>query len=150
MKVNNGVWLALLASGLLTGCSQKLPPAQRPQVTLPVLAGNIAEGKQAFNADCSQCHQIISGHNSKGPQLDRIYGAPAAALADYQARYSDGLKKSHLIWDAATLDRYIARPKSVIPDTKMLSDDVNNPQERQAIIAYLSTLRGSDLPKTIP
>ena len=70
-----------------------------------------------------------------------IYGAPAAELADYT--YSDGLKKSGWVWDAATLDPYIADAEKAMPNSKMLSDPMPDAQERADVIAYLSTLRAA-------
>lgn len=139
---------ALLLSGLLAACQPTPPPAQRPAVGLPVLAGDIALGKQVFDTECSKCHQLQSGKNSKGPQLDRIYGATAGTLADYQQRYSAAIKASALVWDADTLDRYISHPDTALHKGKMLYDGLNDMPQRRALIAYLSTLRGADLPRT--
>ena len=68
-----------------------------------------------------------------------IYGAKAAELADYT--YSEGLKTSGWVWDAKTLDTYIADAEKAMPDSKMLSDPMPDAQERTDVIAYLSTLR---------
>lgn len=139
--------LGLLCTALmLMACQPSLPPDQRPVVALPVLAHDQAAGKLLYQNECSQCHQTTPGHNRKGPQLDRIYGAPAAALKDYQSRYSAALKQSGWHWDAATLDRYLAHPEHALPQGKMLYDGLSDPQQRQAIIGYLSTLRAPDLP----
>ncbi len=132
----------LFSTSGLFGCQpDPLPPAHRAPVLLPILEGDLALGKTVYQRECSQCHQIGAGKNSEAPQLERIYGAKAATLADYQGRYSQALQKSGWTWDAATLDRYIADPEQVLTGSKMLSDPLPNPQERQAVIAYLSTLR---------
>ena len=68
-----------------------------------------------------------------------IYGAPAAELADYD--YSAALKNSGWVWDAETLDPYIADAQKAMPDSKMLSDPMPDADERADVIAYLSTLR---------
>lgn len=130
------------SSGLLLGCQPAaLPAAQRPAVKLPILAGNHTLGKQVYERECGTCHQLGAGRNSKAPQLERIYGATAATLADYQGRYSSAIQKSGWTWDTATLDRYIAEPAQALPNGKMLSDPLPDRVERQAVIAYLSTLR---------
>ena len=70
-----------------------------------------------------------------------IYGAPAAELEDYT--YSDGLKTSGWVWDAQTLDPYIADAEKAMLDSKMLSNPMPDAQERADVIAYLSTLRAA-------
>lgn len=134
--------LLLLSSTALLGCQPAQPPAaQRSAVTLPVLAGDIEFGKRVYERECSQCHQLSAGKNNKAPQLARIYGARAASLADYQSRYSSALTQSGWVWDAATLDRYLTDAALALPDGKMLSDPLPDTADRQAVIAYLSTIR---------
>lgn len=135
-------WVLTASVGILLGGCQPPPPAaQRPAVELPILAGDTVLGRQVYERECSQCHQLTAGRNSKAPQLARIYGASAATLADYQGRYSVALKQSSWRWDATTLDRYLADPAQALPEGKMLSDPLPDPAERQAVIAYLSTIR---------
>lgn len=69
----------------------------------------------------------------------RVYGAKSALLADYS--YSDSLKNSQLIWTADNLDKLMANPKRLVPNTKMKTDPLTDVQKRQNIIAYLSTLK---------
>lgn len=135
------LWIVGLCGSLLAACQPAPPAAQRANVQLPVIAGDHTLGKQVYDRECSQCHQLSAGRNSKAPQLARIYGAPAAALADYQNRYSAALLQSSWTWDATTLDHYLADPAQALPDGKMLSDPLPDPAERQAVIAYLSTIR---------
>jgi len=135
------VGLGLAAGLLLAACQPVTLPAQRAPVTLPVLAGDVAHGKQVYLRECSQCHQLSAGQNSKAPQLARVYGAKAAGLTDYQGRYSQALTQSGWVWDAPTLDRYLADAGVALPAGKMLSDPLPDAADRQALIAYLSTIR---------
>lgn len=98
-------------------------------------------GKKIYERECGKCHQLEAGRNSKAPQLERIYGATSATLADYKGRYSSAMQNSGWVWDATTLDHYLADPANALPDGKMLSDPLPDQMERQAVIAYLSTLR---------
>lgn len=151
--LSNRAWLpgTLLVSSLwLTACQPALPPDQRPAVTLPPLPGDVAQGKSLYETECRKCHQTTPGQNHKGPQLDRIYGAPAALLKDYQSRYSAALKHSGWRWDAATLDRYLTNPEQALPHGKMLYDGLADAQQRRDIIIYLSTLRAPDIPRPAP
>lgn len=138
VKVSQGVVLGLL--GLTLAACEKTPPDYRPEVTLPEYTqGDADRGKVLYKEVCSQCHQLTPGLNKKGPQLMNIYGAPAALLKDY--KYSQGLQSSGWVWDAKTLDPYIADPQAAISDSKMLADPLPDAKERADIIAYLSTLR---------
>lgn len=122
----------------LVGC-EKQPPSQRPNVTAEVYTGGDAiKGKSLYNRECEKCHKLQLGSNEKGPQLMRIYHAKAGLLSDY--RYTEELLNSQLIWNAENLDKYMADPQKTIAGTRMRSDPVINLQDRQDIIAYLSTL----------
>ena len=124
---------------LLTAC-EKTPPDYRAPVTLPLYTeGDADNGALIYQDACGQCHQLNPGLNKKGPQLMNIYGAKAAELEDYN--YSEGLAASGWVWDAETLDPYIADAEKAMPDTKMLSDPIPDAKERADVIAYLSTLR---------
>lgn len=124
---------------LLTAC-EKTPPDYRDPVTLPLYTeGDADNGALIYQDACGQCHQLNPGLNKKGPQLMNIYGANAAELEDYT--YSEGLTTSGWVWDAKTLDTYIADVEKAMPDSKMLSDPMPDSKERADVIAYLSTLR---------
>ena len=126
---------------LFSGCEHQ-PPDQRDPVTLPPLTtGDVDNGKQLYHDLCDKCHKLTPGSNEKGPQLLRIYGAPAAALADY--KYSKEMKNSGWVWDAKTLDNYLIDAQQALPGNRMRTDGLPDAVERADIIAYLSTLRGS-------
>jgi len=125
---------------LLTACENSTPPDHRDPVTLPLYKkGDVNNGLVVYKEACGQCHQLNAGLNKKGPQLMNIYGAPAAELKDYD--YSKGLEASGWVWDAKTLDPYIADAQKTMPNSKMLSDPMPDAKERADVIAYLSTLR---------
>ena len=127
---------------LLSACREQVPADHRDPVTLPLYTeGDADNGAIIYQDACGQCHQLNAGLNKKGPQLMNIYGAPAAALEDYT--YSEGLKASGWVWDAQTLDPYIADAQKSMPDSKMLSDPMPDAKERADVIAYLSTLRAA-------
>lgn len=134
--------VSMLAAALLLSACEKIPPDYRAPVTLPLYTeGDADNGALIYKDACGQCHQLNPGLNKKGPQLMNIYGAPAAKLADYT--YSEGLKASGWVWDAQTLDTYIADAEKAMPDSKMLADPMPDAKERADVIAYLSTLRAA-------
>ena len=132
--------IALLLTSLLSACEGTTPPDSRAPVTLPLYTqGDADQGALIYQDACGQCHQLNAGLNKKGRQLMRIYGAPAAQLEDYT--YSEALEASGWIWDAETLDPYIADVEKAMPKSKMLADPMPDATERADVIAYLSTLR---------
>jgi glucose/arabinose dehydrogenase/cytochrome c2 len=99
------------------------------------LSGNAASGKQAFIQRCLICHSAEwgDGGGQLGPNLASIVGVSAAG-GDFN--YSTALRESNLVWDRATLHRYLKAPLSVVQGTTMrfpLADD----QARADVIAYL-------------
>lgn len=142
-KKLTGLLLISFIAALSSGCTPT-PPDHRGQVTAPVYeAGDVRQGEKLYEDLCSQCHTLRPGSNKKGPQLVGVYMAPSAQLNDY--KYSEAMEQANWVWDADTLDSYIADPEAVLADTKMLSDPIASAEDRQDIIAYLSTL-GRDAP----
>ena len=70
-----------------------------------------------------------------GPSLHDIAGRQAGSLSDYP--YSDALAASDVIWDAASLDAFLADPSGFIPGSEMQRGTVRDPELRGAIVAYL-------------
>lgn len=97
-------------------------------------AGDAAKGKQVF-AKCQACHSLEAGTNKLGPSLHGLIGRTSGTLDGF--RYSDAMKNAHLTWDEATLDKYLANPKTLVPGTKMVFPGLPKEEDRLAVIAYL-------------
>ncbi len=133
--------LALLA---LTGCGQSNTPsapaadtsaATPAEATTPVAIS----GAAIFNR-CAACHAVKAGlPNGVGPNLHNIVGAKIANVAGYE--YSKGLKAKAGIWDKTELDGYLTSPVKYAPGTKMMFAGLAKPEERAAVIEYLSTFK---------
>ena len=113
-------------------------------LTAPAFAqGDAAKGKAAF-AKCGICHQVGPGaKNLVGPQLNGVVGRKAASVGDY-TMYSAGMKKlgeQGFVWNEQNIDKWIADPKAMIPDSPMALafQGVPDAGERTDIIAYLKT-----------
>ena len=95
-----------------------------------------SDGKRLFEKRCAGCHSL--DHDKEGPRLAGVYGRAAGSVASFN--YSDALKSSHITWDAASLDKWLAGPDKVLPETDM-AFHVESATERSAIIAYLREVR---------
>lgn len=69
-----------------------------------------------------------------GPNLNKLFGRKAGSVAGFN--YSPALKESGIVWDAKTLDQYLAAPTATVPGTRMVMK-VADPARRAALIAYL-------------
>jgi cytochrome c len=106
--------------------------------------GDANKGKAAF-AKCAICHQVGPGaKNLVGPQLNGVVGRKAAGVADF-TMYSAKMKKlggEGFVWSEENLDKWIADPKAMIPDSPMALafQGIPDAGERADIIAYLKTV----------
>jgi cytochrome c len=87
-------------------------------------------------APCAACHSAEREAPSRlGPNLFGVFGRHSAAVPGYA--YSDAMRKSGLVWDRATLDRYLENPRAVVPGTRMPFSGMRDPAQREAVIAFL-------------
>lgn len=79
------------------------------------------------------------GDNRLGPSLHKIFGAKAGTASGY-GNYSQGLKSSGIVWDEATLDKFIANPDDVIPNNNMNPyTGLSDAAVRKQIVEYLKS-----------
>ena len=98
-------------------------------------------GARAFQR-CAACHST-QAHDprSAAPNLRGVLGRRAGAVEGFA--YSDALKaagRRGLVWDEATLERYLADPEAVVPGTDMPFQG-GSASERAAVIAWLRQRR---------
>lgn len=92
-------------------------------------------GKRLF-LRCTACHTMSSKAPGKvGPHLQGIVGRKAGSVAGFG--YSPAMKGSSIVWNEATLDKWLQRPQAVVPGTTMAFAGLSKPEDRQALIAYL-------------
>jgi cytochrome c len=123
----------ILASSLLALLAASAANAQ----TAP--DPSVARGKRLF-LQCASCHEVAdSGVVKIGPNLKGIYGRHVASQPGYG--YSAALKGQSFDWDDAALDRWLQSPNQVAPGTAMAFIGLPSADDRQAVIAYLRTLK---------
>jgi cytochrome c len=66
-------------------------------------------------------------------------GRAAGAREDF--RYSRALRNARMVWDASTLDAFLADPQAFIVGTRMPFAGISDKVQRADLISYLSTLR---------
>lgn len=96
-------------------------------------AGDPARG-EALYARCAACHALAQ--DRVGPRHCGLLGRRAGGVAGFD--YSPAMKKSGIVWNEKTLDRFLANPMKAVPGTTMTYAGVNNPAQRADLIAYLS------------
>jgi cytochrome c len=98
---------------------------------------SLARGKETFEKRCGGCHAL--DRDKEGPRLRGVYSRAAGSVSSFS--YSTALKSAHINWDAESLDKWLANPDKVVPDTDM-AFHVEKADERRDIIAYLKELSG--------
>ncbi len=101
-------------------------------------AQDATAGKDFFAQQCALCHSAAEGDNggAQGPLLHGVFGRAAAATG---FTYTDAMRNSGLTWDAATLDRFLASPTTLVPGSSMVIP-VDNAGTRANVIAYFEQL----------
>lgn len=138
MKKRQGVWLAAAVLALGACGSPKENAADAPTASAPPSPEDA--GKRAFR-ECAVCHAVGAPGSKEaemrliGPNLYGVVGRKAASIEDFV--YSPAMQKSGLVWDEATLDRYIEKPMEVVPGNRMSFVGEPEAEKRAAIVAYL-------------
>ena len=94
--------------------------------------GDPDAGKEIY-ARCLACHALA--YDRTGPRHCGLFGRRAGSVKDFA--YSDAMKRSKIVWDERTLDRFLANPLTAVPGTAMGYAGVVDGFERADLIAYL-------------
>jgi cytochrome c len=106
--------------------------------------GDPSRGAALFQA-CAACHSVEPGLHLTGPSLAAVWNRRAGTIPGF-GRYSDALKRAGITWDAPTLDRWLARPQAVVPETTMTFPGIDNARQRADMVAYLKALSEGKAP----
>ena len=103
---------------------------------LPSLAaGDAARGANVYQ-NCMICHSL--DRNEIGPRHRDVFGRKAGSVPGYD--YSAALKAASIVWNEATLDKWLRYPPAFVPGTKM-TFSVDDAQDRADVIAFLKAAR---------
>jgi cytochrome c len=115
----------LVVGGLLAGVA----------LSSNAIAGDAAKGEKVFNK-CKACHTVEKGGKNKiGPNLFGVVGRKAGQIDGF--KYSSAMAESGLVWDEATLDKFLTKPKDVLKKTKMSFPGIKKADQRADVIAYM-------------
>lgn len=105
-------------------------------MTSAAYAGDVDAGKKVFNK-CRACHTTDEGGANKvGPNLHGIIGRDAATVEGF--KYSQALQDSGIVWTEDKLTEFLAKPKAVVPKTKMAFPGLKKPEDIENVLAYLA------------
>ena len=109
------------------------------------------DGKKLFAANCAMCHTVSADTAAlAGPGLFNLLGRPVAGVPGFA--YSKGLASAGAggrTWTAAELERFLADPAVYAPGTSM-PVNVADKASRDALVAYLATVKGTAVQATTP
>jgi cytochrome c len=108
-------------------------------------AGDPKRGAQVFR-QCMACHSVGAGEQMTGPSLARIWNRKAGSVEGF-LRYSDPMKRADVIWNEATLDKWLANPERFVPGNSMTFPGLNASKEREDVIAYLRAVSEGRAPQ---
>ncbi len=98
-------------------------------------ATDLKRGKLLF-IQCRACHDLQPDAAAKvGPNLYGIIGRKSASVDDFA--YSPALAKANIVFDKATLERWIEKPSAVVPGNAMAFAGVPAAEDRAALIKYI-------------
>ncbi|HAT29365.1 MAG TPA: cytochrome C [Janthinobacterium sp.] len=95
-------------------------------------AADAGRGKLLYQSRCIACHSLDV--SMAGPSHRGVFGRGAGKVADFD--YSPALRKSAVIWNERSLERWLADPEKFIPGQKM-GYSVPDAKDREDLIAYL-------------
>jgi cytochrome c len=123
----SAVWPLAAALGLLCGTAHAQDDARAAQL--------------AFNNHCRTCHVTDEGDHRLGPSLYGVIGRDAGSAPGFG--YSSAMADAGIVWDEATIERFITNPEAVVPGNNMKPfTGVADAAERAKIIAHLKAESG--------
>jgi cytochrome c len=99
------------------------------------LRGDPARGEKIYDR-CMACHSL--DRDRTGPRHAGVVGRRVGSVPGFS--YSSAMQKAGkagMVWDEATLDKFLENPTKFMPGTRMTYAGIKSAQERADVIAYL-------------
>ncbi len=108
-------------------------------------AGDPTRGARVFQ-QCAACHSMKPNEHLTGPSLAQVWNHRAASAEGFR-RYSDAMRRADVVWNDATLDKWLANPGKFLPGTSMPFPGLSDARDRQDVIAYLQAVAEGKAPR---
>lgn len=95
-------------------------------------AADVTAGEEVYSR-CAACHSLA--YDRTGPRHCGLFGRRAGTVPGFE--YSAAMKRSGIVWNAESLDRFLANPLAAVPGTSMGYAGVTDRRERANLIAFL-------------
>ena len=140
VRFQNRRWPAKLAlATLFVPALLAAPVLAAPVLAASAQAGDAVAGQAVFRTQCAVCHSTTEGKNAVGPSLFGLVGRKTGSVPGFV--YSVANETANLVWNEATLDKYLTAPKATVPGTTMTYAGLKDTTKRADLIAYLATLK---------
>ncbi|WP_342131841.1 c-type cytochrome [Hydrogenophaga sp. OTU3427] len=107
---------------------------------LPLAAqAQVAAAPKAFET-CVACHSFKAGEHLNGPSLHQLIQRRAGSVEGF--RYSGPMKRSSVVWDAASLRDFLKNPQALMPGNRMPYSGTDNNAELDELVAFLVRVGG--------
>jgi cytochrome c len=121
----------------LAACGGSKDEVETETATTEAASATVALAGDAVFKQCIACHTVDKGgRNGVGPNLHGVAGRAVASIPGFA--FSAALKAKGGNWDAASLDAYIADPRTAVPGNKMAFVGIKDAANRKALIDYLT------------
>lgn len=104
--------------------------------SIGAVAADAERGRALYESRCIGCHSLDA--NRVGPKHRGLFGRVAGTVPGYA--YSPALRDARLVWDAASLERWLADPGRFLPGQRM-NYSVSDAGDRADLIRYLELAR---------
>jgi len=95
-------------------------------------SGDVKAG-EAIYSRCAACHSLA--YDRTGPRHCGLLGRRAGSVPGFD--YSAAMKRSGIVWNRKSLDRFLANPLVAVPGTSMGYAGVADRKERADLISFL-------------
>ncbi len=133
MRILTGLFGLALAVGMVQAAGVAQAAAADAASPARIKAG------EAVYARCAACHSL--SYDRTGPHHCGLFGRHAGSVKGFD--YSAAMKRSNIVWDEKTLDRFLANPAQAVPGTSMGYAGIADKKERADLIAYLKAANGT-------
>ncbi len=130
--------LVLLITG---GCSASADEKMQTEAdtgaaNVTASAANLKLGFRSY-LKCRACHTLNAGQpDLVGPNLAGLFGRKAGTRENFI--YTEALTATGIVWDNASLRRWVKNPTEVAPGTTMVFAGITSDEEIDALLAYLA------------